>query len=72
MFEKIIGVFLLGVASLLGLVGSASAAGTYDALTSSVDVAEVSVAIVALAAILTGPQVVMWCVNKLRSMLGHK
>lgn len=72
MLKKVVGFLFFALAFLLGLVGRASAAGTYDALTSSVDVAEVSVAIVALAAILTGPQVVMWCVNKLRSMLGHK
>lgn len=63
------GAFLgLGVGALVGSVNAA----TYDALTAAVNVTEVSVAIVALAAILIGPQVVLWCVNKLRGMLGHR
>ena len=70
--KKLFSMVLAALFLALGFAGYASAAGTYDALTASVDVAEVSVAIVALAAVLTGPQVVIWCVAKLRGMIGHK
>lgn len=63
---------LLALLISFGMVTGSATAATYDALTGAVSVTEVSTAIVALAAILVGPQVVLWCVNKLRGMLGHK
>ncbi|MFT3847861.1 MAG: hypothetical protein QM739_04045 [Propionivibrio sp.] len=65
--------FVKGVVASAGvaLASSAMAAGTYDALTSAIDVTEVSLAIVAVGAVTMGPKVVMWCVRKIQSMVGR-
>lgn len=59
------------VAFLFGLLGQAQAAGTYDGLTSGIDMEEVTAAIIAVAVVLMGPDVARYAVRKIRSMLGR-